>query len=360
MCASVAIPMVVAVGVSQMLRRRWRATVLHTVPLVCVYVLWFLAYRHKDRTPAAPRAPIGAALRFARVFVGATFHELGHVAGVGLALGVVSIIGFAFAWRGPDRKELRRLYGAATGLVVGALFFTAMISIGRGFMVETAAGDNGARQGRYYHVLIALLLPALAIGASAIARRWHKLLPLLIALFLLGIPGNMIALARFEHRQSVSMGTYRDVMLLIPRLPLAKEVPRSQQPDLASARPVTIGWLLDGLAAGRIPAPHSPTARDMGKAILRTSLRTELPLVPVTCHHAIGAPVVRHLATAETITWRGGPISLTYVGPPPSTLVYGGGLGNRVVTAGLTLRNVGRPMTVQLARPSRQAVWLCQ
>ena len=60
-------------------------------------------------------------------------------------------------------------------------------------------------------------------------------------------------------------------MLTLPRVPIAKEVPREVKPDQLLAHFVTIGWLLDGVKSGRIPKPSEITDANATMATLRLS-----------------------------------------------------------------------------------------
>ena len=70
-------------------------------------------------------------------------------------------------------------------------------------------------------------LPAMAVGANALARRWRILTPVVVVLFLVGIPGNVDALLQ-QRRSEISFQTeYRRLILTLPRVPVAQKVPRS-------------------------------------------------------------------------------------------------------------------------------------
>jgi hypothetical protein len=70
------------------------------------------------------------------------------------------------------------------------------------------------------------------------------------------------------------------MMLSIPRISTAKEVPRDVTPDRYLAHFVTVGWLLDGVASGRIPKPGKLSTADIAMADLRMSfLQKAAPLV---------------------------------------------------------------------------------
>jgi hypothetical protein len=57
--------------------------------------------------------------------------------------------------------------------------------------------------------------------------------------------------------------SYRKGMLAIPRVPMADQVPRDLRPDRTLAPYVSVGWLLDGVGAGRIPPPEGIGPKDL-------------------------------------------------------------------------------------------------
>jgi hypothetical protein len=63
------------------------------------------------------------------------------------------------------------------------------------------------------------------------------------------------------------------MLLSLPRVPVAKQVPRGVVPEQQLAHFVTIGWLLDGVASGRIPKPAHISAADEAMDALRLSFR---------------------------------------------------------------------------------------
>jgi hypothetical protein len=67
-----------------------------------------------------------------------------------------------------------------------------------------AFGAESARTGRYLYVFIALALPAVAVAADAVARRWRLLAPVVLVWLLAGIPGNVDALLQRGARKGRS------------------------------------------------------------------------------------------------------------------------------------------------------------
>jgi hypothetical protein len=129
---------------------------------------------------------------------------------------------------------------------------------------------------RYLYLVAALVLPAMGIAADALMRRGRALTVVVIVLLLVGIPSNINVIVNYMHRGAVTnQAPYKQMMLSIPRISTAREVPRDVTPDRYLAHFVTVGWLLDGVASGRIPKPGKLSTADIAMADLRLSFRQE-------------------------------------------------------------------------------------
>jgi hypothetical protein len=102
-------------------------------------------------------------------------------------------------------------------------------------------------------VIGALSLPAIAVAADGFMRRQRVLGAGAVALLLAGFRAIRLLVHR-DKRAADQLGT-PGVMLAIRRVPLAEEVPSSLRPDPDFAPEATVGWLLDGVADGRVPDP---------------------------------------------------------------------------------------------------------
>jgi hypothetical protein len=270
MCSGVGVSMVIAVGAAVLIARGWRLALLHTVPLGVVYVVWYAAIGHVGYT--GYRAGPGQILSFLRTFIAAGFSSIGHNRGLGFLLGVLLVVGLIVAWRPLDGAEFRRRAAMPLGLLVGALALLAITGFGR-------AGIAGfAEKSRYLHLVAALTLPALGVAADAVMVRskskWVSVA--VIAAFVVPIPANLNVMVNYMHKGIIkNQVPYKAMMLTLPRVPIAKDVPRRIKPDQLLAHFVTIGWLLDGVKSGRIPKPSSLTQANAAMATLRLSFLQE-------------------------------------------------------------------------------------
>ncbi len=295
MCAGVGVTMTIVVGVAMLVRRGWQIALLHTLPLGLAFCVWWVAYA-RDEYDAA-NLSVGVVTRFVVTGFAATFGALGQVPGVGVALGVLLVVGLVFAWAPLDRDEFRRQAAAPGALLLGAIVFLVISGTGR----AGAFGPDFARSGRYLHVVGALSLPAVAIAADAAVRRWKVLWPVVVAVLVIGVPGNLGDLANRERGSAqFELGT-PSLVLALPRVARADEVPRNVHPLRLQAPEVTIGWLRDGVESGRIPRPDRIDAPTAGAASLYLALeQSARPERREGCEE-LRRPVTRRLAKGESV-----------------------------------------------------------
>src|SRR5437763_2018466 len=102
--------------------------------------------------------------------IGATYSELGQVPGVGFLLGGFLVGGLFLAWAPLPGRVLAHDAAIPIALLLGAIFFLTVTASGR-----TGLGADYARQSRYLHLVAALLVPPIALGAEAVARQRRPL-----------------------------------------------------------------------------------------------------------------------------------------------------------------------------------------
>lgn len=330
MCSGVAVTMVVVVGLAVLLTRGWRLAALHTLPLGAVYIVWWLIVGHEGYTNRA--ANLHQALSFVWNGTSATFAGLGQLPGVGVALGAVLVVGLVLAVRS-DPKGLHGRLAMPGALLVGAAVFLSISAIGRPGLVFIGGS-------RYTHVVAALTIPAVALAADALVRRWRLFLPVALLVLLIGVPGNIGALwvrNRFEEGNRL--------VLTLPRVPAATEVPRDTRFDPVTSYDVTIGWLLDGVASGRVPPPASGTTgrsaiiQRLTRAVatLSLSLQQVRSRAPQSGCRDLLAPAVRRLERGERLSFRGGQLRVTLPGDPTYTAFDPAHGQTLLVRAGLTV-----------------------
>ena len=119
-------------------------------------------------------------------------------------------------------------------------------------------------------------------------------------------------------------------MLSLPLDPLAREVPRSVQPESATAFAVTIGWLLDAVEHHRLPNdPANLTPRLRQSDDFRLSFARVPGAVPAGDCHSVRHALVLDLHEGDVFGVRDNDV---VVGPVDPTLVGVGprfGIGRR-------------------------------
>jgi hypothetical protein len=197
-------------------------------------------------------------------------------------------------------------------------------------------------------------LPAIAVAATALMRRWRVLGALAVLLLLVGIPGNVDFIVHYDKRVKNLLGS-PDLMLALPRAPFARDAPRALRPAPDLAPYVTIGWLRDGVAAGRIPDPARVAPLTAATANLRLSLlQSDRPTTASHCR-VLRAPVTRTLTRGQSIVFNAGRLRVAQAANPFIQVSYG-------IWYGRTLVAVRGPLTLQLAsdRPSFRLSELCE
>jgi hypothetical protein len=249
--SGVGVAMALVVGVSTFIRRGWRATLVNVAPLALAYVIW-ASIVHPSTDPLG-RPPTSLVSRWVWNAVSGTFEALTHFTALAIVLAVLVVCGLVLAWWGRPLAEFRRRAAMPIAMTVGALAFSITASFGRWFL-----GADYARVSRYLHIGTALLLPVIAVGVDAIARRWRVLTVPVIVLFLIAIPWN---LTKFDDGAfgPQYMRSTEDLFRNVIRIPAAHDVPRSTQPSRDPLlSDVTIGFLLQAERDGKLSPGSTP------------------------------------------------------------------------------------------------------
>ncbi len=76
------------------------------------------------------------------------------------------------------------------------------------------------------YVIVALVVPAVALAAEAIIRSWRPAVILVAAMLLVSLAGNVHEFSQAAHEAGAGPALRRSVMT-IPRLPLTAQLPRT-------------------------------------------------------------------------------------------------------------------------------------
>ena len=213
LCSGVAIAMIGVVALATLVKRGWRVALFQALPLAIVYLAWYLHYAGAQ----ARVSSVTTLYDWLRIGIEGTFDALGQVPFVGWGLAIMLVAGLVLAWRQYGRDERRRRGAIVGSMLVGAFAFMLISGINRaGFGTQLASSS------RYLHIMAALMLPSIAVAADAIARRGRAFIPLVIALLVVGVPGNIAAIGDSfsPHR---FFADYEETMRSLPRAPLAAQ-----------------------------------------------------------------------------------------------------------------------------------------
>ena len=335
MCSAPAVTMVIVVGIAVLIRRGPRAAAFHTLPLGAVFLLWWWAYS----TSATLHPSVHTTWKFLHDGIRATFDALGGGVVVGALIGAILVGGWlAMAW---PRNIRWGPLAAPIAMAVGVPVFFVITGSGRETFTPTAS--------RYLYIAAALLLPAFAIAFDQLVRRWWILAPVLCALLLVGIPANLRRASDFAKLEAGHSRAARSMLLSVTRSPLAHSVPRNLQPDAYTLPAITIGWLLDGEASGRITTKATSNPRLLATNAFRLSLlETDRAPHGRPCTQML-RPVTRRLNKGDAFGVRNGSVLVAELGPNPSAepLRFGQSFHNPGL--GFTITDVAGPLVILIA-----------
>jgi hypothetical protein len=350
LCSGVAVTMAIIVGLAMLIRRDWRAALFHTAPLAVLYAVWWVAYARDSYEARA--GSVGLVVRFVANGLWGTFDAMGQVPGIGIALIVLLAVGLPLAWRPLQRSELRQRAAVPAAMMAGPVVFLVITAFGR----ASAFGAQAGRSSRYLHIVAALLLPAVAIAADAVARRWRLLAPVVLALLLIGIPGNVKLFADHSDSEAADLELgLKQLILSVAYVPVAREVPRPVEPSPLYAKHLTVGWLLDGASSGRVPRPSriDPDYAATTSAIL--ALHQTRRGNVARCQ-TLRTPVTRRLEKGQSIVFDRGVlavVNLPAANVASQQLIFNAANGRRLVA-------VAGPLTLRLSPPiGGKPVGLC-
>ena len=347
LCSGVGVTMVVVVGLATWARRGWRAALVQTVPLGLVYLAWFVGY---GRSSYHERIRFGEVPHAVMTILTSSLRDLGQLPFFGLLLAVLLVAGLVLAWRHDPWVRLRIRAAQPGALLVGALLFMVVTSLGRAADLERSVTPS-----RYVYVVAALVLPALAVAVDSIAASigtWGVVVPLV---FLLAIPGN-VRLAADRDRVTAPIYTnLRRLILATPHLPIGRRLPASEIPAELFTGPTTVGWLRANAAAGRVPSPGPLTPGQQADVTQQLLLQRASPFtLPTSCEQITRPAVVTPPADALVLATGPNRATIAYLpttGARPTPFTIGSG------TPSTGVRTVLRDLRVDV-RPDRGATVL--
>jgi uncharacterized membrane protein YqaE (UPF0057 family) len=171
-----------------------------------------------------------------------------------------------------------------------------------------------AKSSHFVDVFVAMLLPAIAVAAEAVARRWRFLLPVVLALFLIGIPGNIEALNRtFGPYTAAFQSGNKQFLMSVVALPIAREMERSYEPNGLIDPGVSMGWLLEQRTNGRLPASPPLTRRQAADMSLTIAVGQNDSRSTAPSCQVVATTELRHLGAGRSLRFSGGDLDMVLV-----------------------------------------------
>ncbi|MDQ1386264.1 MAG: hypothetical protein QOG65_3643 [Actinomycetota bacterium] len=315
MCAGPGVATTIVVVLAVFLRRGYRLALLHAAPLGASFLIWWAAI---GRGNYSRHASLVDAARFMGRNLWATFRSLGSVPGAGAALVILLGTGLALQWTGRRRAteagsqsaSQSRSWAGPVAMLVGAPLFLFITGIGRG--APSGPFGQASNVSRYLHVAGALVLPALALAADTVVKRWRSLAPAVAATLAIGIPGNIGAFVDGTHGLVEQTRGERSFILSAARNPVAPRLPRTMSPYFASAD-LTMGWLLDSVRSGRVPPTRPLTPDELATQTLSLALRP--PRAPLESCRRLENRRVFALRKGQSLRVASGRVDMIYLAP---------------------------------------------
>jgi len=320
MCSGLAVTTTIMVGLAMLLRRGWRIALLHTVPLGIIYVIWSVTAPPSHDTAFFHGPTLSSISRFVLYGTEEGFKRLGALTGFGIAIACALTLGLVLRWKSEGCGALRGEAALPVAMLAGAFIFLILTGTVRsgigGFLF--GSGPERARDPRYAYVIAAMVLPAVALAADALIRRW-RFLSIVLALLLIATVPSRVHQFRDAARGFALAGPFNEALVMgAAKSPLAPALPRSDPVGagvFGGRNVLTIGWLVDGVASGRISPPKSLSPVGVTNETLQLALAPTTRVRARTCW-VLTQPTARVLEKGDLLTLQSGEAEVVY--EPPS------------------------------------------
>ncbi len=288
LCSGFAMFTVFIVGVVVLVRRGLRPALLQTVPIGVAFLVWTAAFG-----PDRVTDPFHQATSWPKIFefvwqgLVKSFESLAWGStGLAAVLAILLAVGFTLAVRRvPPSERLRRMITPII-MLASTLAFLLVSGYGRWWLGPAAGGTS-----RYVYVVVAFMLPALALAFDALAGYWKYGFVIATAVLVSTIPYGLSQFQSDPLYTEAYFNYRQDLIASLARSKYITQVPRSTRPDIAWSS-VTAGWLLDGLRDGRLPKPTRRTGPEDPSFRLRYGLAViDAPIPKGTTCKVIHGPV---------------------------------------------------------------------
>ena len=254
--SNTALVILVATGAITLTKRGWRAATFHVGIPAVVFATWYLlfpgqAYGHPIYGPIRSKA--SQLFHWVTGGYRATFQGIAlntwHLTSVGaVAIVLIIVVGIVVAAR-----QVGGMSRTSPLITPAALFACTPVFLLLNGATKAGIGPLQSANGRYVYLMVAMTLPLLAVTADRIMTRWKVATPAVVAVLLLGIPGNFTAL-RTDRGTISAVTSGRAQMFAIANSPIAAVSEPTTMVKFHFLRPpVSARWLGRERKAGRIP-----------------------------------------------------------------------------------------------------------
>jgi hypothetical protein len=283
MSSGIGPPLVMIVGLAAIIRRGWLPAIFHTLPLAAVYVIWWLSNRTISPIEQAYLS-LTFTLQWVAHGMSGVFLALAGNTIIAIALGALLLTGLLLAWTPLSLPMLRQRASLPAAMLIGAAILHAVISTQRWTL-----GVEGARQSHYIGLCAALILPALAVAADAVVRRWQWMMPVVCVLFLIGLGINTTRFGSSIFTTPAMFTASRTILLAVAHSPFADQAPPELRPAPSEfiGGDVDMAFLIEARNSGRLPPPPEMTEALASQAELRLSVQQISTPIPASLACAV-------------------------------------------------------------------------
>ncbi len=343
MCCNVSLIPIGATALAVLLRRGWRPAVLQAAPLAAIYLTWWLLFSDSRIRSGG----FVEATRFVIIGLDAGLRTLGQVPGAAVIIIATLLAGLVIAARGVGLRALvsrqsMRSNAVTLALLVGAVAFMVITALGR----AGAFGAESAASPRYAGVVAFFVIPALALAVTTIRRRYPRIGTVALAVLVMGIPGNLLALRELDARAMV-VARARAIIVALPELPGAELAPDDMRPlpESGYAPAITMGFLRTATAEGWLPRPETVDSETAAIGTFHLALRQHFAGTTTSGCTPLTEALTIRVATGDLLLLAGGFVTITDLSPGASPLALAYYNPNR----GNAIEVLGGDMTLQLS-----------
>lgn len=339
-CSGVGVTTTAIAGLGALIARGWKPALVHTVPVAVLYLVWVASFDSDGVNPTAELTT--DMVPFVRLSYQEVFHDLAWFTPVAWLVAVLLIGGLVVAWRSLDLAEWRTRAAVPVAMAVGGLGFITITAWGRAAFFGIHFGASS----RYTHILVASLVPALAVAADATMRRWRVLVVPVVVLLLAGVPYNVREFQDRTREPLVLVGETELIHAFARQVAADPSIPDATRPLLDRAEHLTVGWLRDVIAHDDINLRSQFDQRATELAAFRLALGTErIPMDDALDCPQLTEPVLKEVQPGDEITVGLGTVIVRLNEEPPRPTPF-----NATLTSfrdGVVLR-IREPMTLTI------------